>query len=172
MFFLAPECFGGDFLYLCLRGWTKANIFYWIYCVCGYEPPSFLLITILYLHWFARCFAPRQNIFRQCICILQLLGREPPSLSKKKMYISTIFTILQHREPASLKTFPAPLGALKRKRVRLEARGRFSTLYFYKGLYFDSKRRTAWAAPRSKDLAQQPLSSCPLSCMLLLRLLL
>ena len=69
--------------------------------------------------------------FRQCI--LQLLGREPPSLSKKKMYVSTIFTILQHREPASLKTFPAPLGALKRKRVRLEARGRFSTLYFYTG---------------------------------------
>jgi hypothetical protein len=116
---------------------------------CFNEPPSLLLVLPVSLYCFARCVAPKRSLL---FCKFYFVGSlymvaagcKPPSVSRKKMYITNIFSILQHREPASLKTFPAPLGALKRKRVRLKARGRFSTLYFYKGgLYFDFKRRTA-----------------------------
>ena len=115
-----------------------------------------ILTSILYLWVLALdfliwrgIFEPRRNIFVSlvhlyCVHFATFKGIQPPSKSRNKKYVSTIFIILQHREPASLKTFPAPLGALKRKRVRLKTRGRFSTLYFYRGgLYFDSKRRTA-----------------------------
>ena len=137
------------------------------------KPPSLLLASAYVFFDLRTVFTPRRiTVFCGKLYILFTAGYEPPSLSTKNMYITNIFIILQHRESASLKTFQLHSVPWKEKSASKNSRAFQYIVCLQRGLYFDFKRKNAWAAPRSTDLALRLLSSCPLSCMLLLRFLL
>jgi hypothetical protein len=136
------------------------------------QPPS-ILFGIVCL-FFAR-FLYNQGVYiDKCArveYIVSFSGRAPKRCSKKKRsnvhhYFCFNHDILQHRKPASLKTF-SPTQYPKRNRA-LQIQCMFTWIVLY---LLPSKRKNTAAAQRSTGLAHLCLTSFPLAGKLLLELL-
>jgi hypothetical protein len=91
-----------------------------------------------------------------------VVGYEPPSLSKKKMYVITIFYYIAAPRARLIKNLFSPTRCPEKEKSASENSRAFQYIVFLQGeLYFDTRRRNALAALRSRGFSREPLSSYP-----------